>query len=40
MKFIVDALLPRSLCGMLASHGHDAVHTLVEIDRLAVKPVA
>jgi len=28
MKFIVDAHLPRRLCGVLASHGHDAVHTL------------
>jgi predicted nuclease of predicted toxin-antitoxin system len=28
MKFLVDAHLPRSLCGMLAQHGHDAMHTL------------
>ena len=28
MKFVVDAHLPRSLCGVLASHGHEAVHTL------------
>ena len=40
MKFVVDAHLPRRLCGVLASHGHEAVHSLVEIDRLAVKPVA
>jgi predicted nuclease of predicted toxin-antitoxin system len=28
MKFVVDAHLPRQLCGMLGSHGHDAIHTL------------
>ena len=28
MKFLVDAHLPRSLCAMLARHGHDATHTL------------
>lgn len=28
MKFLVDAHLPRRLCGMLAQHGHDATHTL------------
>jgi uncharacterized protein DUF5615 len=28
MKFVVDAHLPRRLCGVLASHGHEAVHTL------------
>ncbi len=28
MKFIVDAHLPRRLCGVLASHGHEAIHTL------------
>lgn len=28
MKFLVDAHLPRRLCGMLAQHGHDAKHTL------------
>ena len=28
MKFLVDAQLPRKLCGVLAKHGHDAVHTL------------
>jgi len=39
MKFLVDAHLPRRLCVALARHGHDATHTLVEIDRLAVTPV-
>ncbi|MGP1676699.1 MAG: DUF5615 family PIN-like protein [Burkholderiales bacterium] len=28
MKFVVDAHLPRRLCGVLASHGHEALHTL------------
>jgi predicted nuclease of predicted toxin-antitoxin system len=28
MKFLVDAHLPRSLCAVLARHGHDANHTL------------
>ena len=28
MKFIVDAHLPRKLCGLLAHHRHDALHTL------------
>jgi len=28
MKFVVDAHLPRRLCGVLASRGHEAVHTL------------
>lgn len=28
MKFLVDAHLPRSLCSLLAQHGHDATHTL------------
>ena len=28
MKFLVDAHLPRSLCALLAGHGHDALHTL------------
>jgi len=28
MKFLVDAQLPRRLCGVLAKHGHDAIHTL------------
>ena len=28
MRFLVDAHLPRSLCAMLAPHGHDALHTL------------
>jgi predicted nuclease of predicted toxin-antitoxin system len=28
MKFVVDAHLPRSLCGVLAGHGHEAIHTL------------
>jgi predicted nuclease of predicted toxin-antitoxin system len=28
MTFLVDAHLPRSLCVLLAQHGHDAVHTL------------
>jgi len=28
MKFVVDAHLPRRSCGVLASHGHEAVHTL------------
>lgn len=28
MKFLVDAHLPRSLCAVLAQHGHDATHTL------------
>ena len=28
MKFIVDAQLPRSLARMLATCGHDALHTL------------
>ena len=27
MKFLVDAHLPRSLCALLAEHGHDALHT-------------
>lgn len=28
MKFVADAHLPRRLCGVLASHGHEAAHTL------------
>ena len=28
MKFVVDAHLPRRLCGVLARHGHQALHTL------------
>ena len=28
MRFLVDAHLPRSLCALLAQHGHDALHTL------------
>ncbi len=28
MKFVVDAHLLRRLCGVLSSHGHEAVHTL------------
>lgn len=28
MKFLLDAHLPRSLCALLAEHGHDAIHTL------------
>ena len=28
MKFLVDAQLPRQLARHLATHGHDAVHTL------------
>ncbi len=28
MKFVVDAHLPHKLCGVLASHGHEAIHTL------------
>lgn len=28
MKFLIDAQLPRKLCGVLARHGHDAIHTL------------
>ena len=28
MKFLVDAQLPRRLCGWLADAGHDALHTL------------
>jgi predicted nuclease of predicted toxin-antitoxin system len=28
MKFVVDAHLPRRLCGVPSSHGHEAVHTL------------
>ena len=28
MKFVVDAHLPRRLCGVLARRGHDALHTL------------
>ena len=28
MKFVVDAHLPRRLCGVPANHGHEAVHTL------------
>jgi predicted nuclease of predicted toxin-antitoxin system len=28
MKFLVDAHLPRSLCGLLKAAGHDARHTL------------
>ncbi len=28
MRFLVDAHLPRRVCGMLASHGHEALHTL------------
>jgi predicted nuclease of predicted toxin-antitoxin system len=28
VKFLVDAHLPRRLCGILAHHGHDATHTL------------
>lgn len=28
MKLLVDAQLPRRMCGWLSSHGHDAVHTL------------
>ena len=28
MKFIVDAHLPRRLCGVLARCGHEAIHTL------------
>jgi hypothetical protein len=45
MKFVVDAHLPRSLC-VLLERNLSAIeaalenHTLVEIDRLAVKPVA
>ena len=27
MKFLVDAHLPRSLCALLAAHGHDVLHT-------------
>ena len=27
MNFLVDAHLPRSLCVLLAQHGHDAMHT-------------
>ena len=27
MKFLVDAHLPRSLCGILQAAGHDALHT-------------
>ncbi len=45
MKFVVDAHLPRRLCGLLernllAIEAALESHTLVEIDRLAVKPVA
>ena len=28
MRFLVDAHLPRDLCGLLARHGHDSLHTL------------
>jgi predicted nuclease of predicted toxin-antitoxin system len=28
MKFIIDAQLPRSLCKLFRSHGHEAYHTL------------
>ena len=28
MKFLVDAQLPRRLCGWLRENGHDVVHTL------------
>jgi predicted nuclease of predicted toxin-antitoxin system len=28
VKFLVDAHLPRRLCAVLASCGHDAIHTL------------
>ena len=28
MRFLVDAHLPRSLCAVLARHGHDPIHTL------------
>jgi len=28
MRFVVDAHLPRRLCGVLARHGHEALHTL------------
>jgi len=28
MKFLIDAHLPRSLCAVLANHGHDAIHTI------------
>ena len=28
MKFLVDAHLPRRLCGVMAGRGHEAIHTL------------
>ena len=28
MRFLVDAHLPRRLCAVFATHGHDATHTL------------
>jgi predicted nuclease of predicted toxin-antitoxin system len=28
VKFLVDAHLPRSLCGALTALGHDAIHTM------------
>ena len=28
MRFVVDAHLPRRLCGLLVQRGHDALHTL------------
>ena len=37
MRFLVDAHLPRSLCALLARHGHDAVHTFELPERNATK---
>ena len=37
MKFIVDAHIPRGLCGVLVRHGHDAVHTFDLPDKNATK---
>lgn len=47
MNFLIDAQLPRSLCAVIANHGHDAVHTSdlpsgnaskdSEINRIAAK---
>ena len=37
MNFLVDAHLPRSLCALLAQHGHDATHTFALPEQNATK---
>ncbi len=39
MKFLIDAHLPPSLRAVFQAAGHDAIHTLVELDQKQVTAV-